>query len=329
MTDPTLDPTRATGAAPAGFGRRLTRQVVSWFDSHHVDHTPREGGPKVEWLRILPFLAMHLGCALVIWVGWSPFAVGVAVALYALRMFAITGFYHRYFSHRAFRTSRAVQFLGALLGNSSGQRGPLWWAAHHREHHRKSDQEGDVHSPVLNSFLWSHMLWFTTRENHITHEGRVRDLARFPELRWLDRFDSVVPLALGALLFLTGVVLEHVAPGLGTNGPQLFIWGFCISTTVLAHATFTINSLAHRWGHRPYETSDDSRNNAFLALITLGEGWHNNHHHYSHSVRQGFRWWEIDLTYMTLKVLERVGLVWDLAPVPERVQHERRTRTPT
>ena len=256
--------------------------------------------------------------------GWSPTAVVVAVGFYLMRMFAITAFYHRYFSHRAFKTSRVVQFLGALLGAASIQRGPLWWAAHHRAHHRHSDGEDDVHSPVRRNFLWSHMVWFLARGNFRTRLELVPDLARYPELRFLDRFDVLVPLALIPLFWGLGAILEVTAPGLGVTGGQLFVWGFVISTVALYHCTFTINSLAHRWGSRRFETKDDSRNNWLLALLTLGEGWHNNHHHYASSARQGFLWWEVDVSYYILKGLSAIGIVWDLRPVPARAMERRR-----
>jgi stearoyl-CoA desaturase (delta-9 desaturase) len=290
-----------------------------------LDHT--QDADRIDWLRIAPFVALHVACLGVVWVGWSPVAVSVAVGLYLVRMFAITAFYHRYFSHRAFRTSRAVQFLFAVIGNSSAQRGPLWWAAHHRKHHRRSDTESDVHSPVARSMLESHVGWIVRQPNFATDQEQVRDLARFPELRWLNRFDSVAPLALGASLYALGELLAAWAPGLGTNGLQMLVWGFAISTTVLFHATFTINSLAHRYGSRRFATTDDSRNNAWLALITLGEGWHNNHHHYPHSTRQGFRWWELDITWLVLRGMQALGLVWELRPVPRELLRDRSRRS--
>lgn len=285
-----------------------------WFDAD-VSADDREPD-RIDWLRALPFLGMHAGCLAVIWVGTSPVALGVAIALYAIRMFAITAFYHRYFSHRTFRTSRAVQFLFALIGASSVQRGPLWWAAHHRHHHRHSDTEADPHSPGHRGFLWSHIGWFLTPRNFRTDLARVPDFAGFPELRWLDRYDIAVPAVLAVGLFALGALLERTAPALGTSGAQMLVWGFLVSTVVLFHATFTINSLAHRFGSRPYATRDDSRNNALLALITFGEGWHNNHHFFPGTARQGFRWWEIDLTWYLLNVLAAFGLVRDMKPVP-------------
>lgn len=297
--------------------RRALTALVRWFDTSAPEAVPEAEARRIDWLRALPFIGLHLACLGVLVVGVSWFAVAVAVVLYAVRMFAITGFYHRYFSHKAFRTSRPVQFVFAVLGASSVQRGPLWWAAHHRQHHRASDTEADPHSPRQHGFWYSHMGWFLTRGAFRTDLEAVKDLARFPELRLLDRFDLLVPVLLAGGLFLLGAWLEDAAPGLGTNGPQLLVWGFFVSTVVLFHVTVTINSLAHRFGRRRFATRDDSRNNWFLALLTFGEGWHNNHHHYPGSARQGFRWWEYDFTYYGLKVLSLLRLVWDLKPVPE------------
>jgi stearoyl-CoA desaturase (delta-9 desaturase) len=252
-------------------------------------------------------------------VGTSPVAIAVAGFLYVLRMFALTGFYHRYFSHRTFKTTRGWQLVFALLGTSAVQQGPLWWAAHHRNHHRSSDQPGDAHSPLVWGFLWSHVGWFLSRSNLGTRIEMVPDLARFPELRFLNRFHFLVPLALGLALYGVGTWLGTAASGLGTSGAQLLVWGFFISTVVLHHGSFTINSLSHLCGTRRYATRDASRNNALLALITLGEGWHNNHHHYPGAVRQGFFWWELDLTYYGLYLLSRCRVICDLRPVPVRV----------
>lgn len=304
---------------------RLKVAIVRWFDAWAGAESIAEREPLcVDWLRCLPLVALHAACLGVIWVGWSGTAVAVAVALYAIRMFAITGFYHRYFSHRTFKTSRVGQFLFALLGACAVQRGPLWWAAHHRHHHRYSDQEKDTHSPRQHGLLWSHMGWFTSRANFATNLRAVADLAKFPELRFLDRFDVLVAISLAVFLYLVGVVLAIFAPAFGTSGLQMLIWGFFISTVVLYHGTYTINSLAHKIGRKRYETQDESGNSFLLALITLGEGWHNNHHHYPASVRQGFYWWEIDLTYYVLVLLSWTGLIWDLRPVPEHIRSARR-----
>ena len=267
---------------------------------------------RVAWFRVAPFLLLHVACLLVFVVGWSWPAVGVAITVYFARVFGLTAFYHRYFSHRAFKTSRFVQFCGALLANSAAQRGPIWWAAHHRHHHKHSDDPQDAHSPVQHSFIWSHMLWFMTDEGYDTDQRYVKDLLRYPELRFLDRFDLVAPALLAAGMFALGAIW----PGQVTSGLQMLVWGFIISTVVLYHVTFAINSLAHRVGSRRFDTNDDSRNNALLALITFGEGWHNNHHYFPTSARQGFRWWEIDVSYYLLVMMSWVGLVWDIKPAP-------------
>lgn len=294
--------------------------IRRWFDTH-ADPVQAAGqdDARIDWLRALPFIGLHLACLGVFVVGVSPVAVAVAIGLYAIRMFALTAFYHRYFSHRSFRTSRAMQFVFALLGASCVQRGPLWWAAHHRHHHRHADTPDDPHSPRLRGLWWSHVAWFLTPGGFRTDLSRVHDLARFPELRWLDRFDTIVPLALALALFGLGALLERIAPDLGTNGPQMLVWGFFVSTVALFHATVTINSLSHRFGTRRFDTPDDSRNNVWLALLTFGEGWHNNHHFYPTSTSQGFFWWEIDLTYYGLRMMAWLGLVRDLKPVPARV----------
>ena len=287
-----------------------------WFDTSTAAPVDDSKGNRIDWLRASPFVAMHLACIAVLWTGVSPVAIAVAVVLYAVRMFALTAFYHRYFSHRTFRTSRTVQFVFALIGASCVQRGPLWWAAHHRHHHRHTDTPLDPHSPGVHGFLWSHVGWFLTPNGFRTEIERVPDLAKYPELRWLDRYDTAIPVLLAVALFGLGKLLQHVAPELGTTGLQMLVWGFFISTTVLFHATVTINSLAHRFGRRRFDTNDDSRNNVWLALLTFGEGWHNNHHFFPGTVRQGFRWWEIDVTYYGLRVMSWLGLVHDLKPIP-------------
>jgi len=302
--------------------RNVSTTLLRWFDTSRASTTDESRLDRIDWLRVLPFVGLHLACLAVFWVGFSWFALATAVVLYALRMFAITGFYHRYFSHKAFRTSRAVQFIFATWGAASVQRGPLWWAAHHRHHHRHADTELDIHSP-RHGFWRSHMGWFMTPRSFATDHEAVKDLSRFPELRLLDRYDIAVPVLLALSLYALGSWLQHAWPSLGTSGAQLLIWGFFISTVVLFHVTVTINSLAHRWGSRRFATRDDSRNNWLLALFTFGEGWHNNHHHFPGSARQGFAWWEYDLTYYALRVMSWFGLVWDLKGVPASMRNAR------
>ncbi len=293
--------------------------LLRWLDSEAGGEALPADPDRIDPKAIFPFIAMHLAALLAFFVGWSPVALGVALALYVARMFAITGFYHRYFSHRSFKTGRVVQFVFAFLAATSAQRGPLWWASHHRDHHVNTDKPEDPHSPMHHGFWWSHMLWFLTPRNYRTKRERVKDWAVFPELVFLDRFDVVAPTILALFTLGLGHLLGHFAPQLGTNGLQMLVWGFFVSTVVLYHATFCINSLAHVFGARRYETKDTSRNSAWLALAALGEGWHNNHHYYAVSARQGFFWWELDVTYYLLKMMAVLGLVRDLRPVPAEV----------
>jgi stearoyl-CoA desaturase (Delta-9 desaturase) len=310
----------------------LWNSVAAWFDNEATAAATAEAATiaphRIDWTRLLPFIAMHLGCFALYFVGSSATAAGVAVVLYLVRMFAITGFYHRYFSHCAFRASRTTQFVFAVLAATAVQRGPLWWASQHRHHHAHADQPPDSHSPVQHGLLWSHMGWFMARENFATRTALVARLACYPELRFLDRYDALMPALLLGLLYAAGEALQRLAPVLGTSGPQLVVWGFCISTVALCHATFTINSLGHRLGRRRYATRDQSRNNVWLALLTLGEGWHNNHHHFPGAARQGFYWWEIDLTYCGLRLLAALGIIWDLKKVTPQVRAARHVQAP-
>lgn len=258
-------------------------------------------------VKSIPFFAVHVAAVVgVILLGFSLRGLALALGLYVIRMFGVTAGYHRYFSHRSYRTSRPMQFALAVLAMSSSQKGVVWWASHHRVHHKHSDVEGDVHSVQRDGFFWGHLGWILCRKYEAVEVDKVRDLMKFPELLWLDRWWWIPPTALGVGSFVLG----------GWFG---LVWGFFVSTTLLWHGTFTINSLTHMFGSRRYATTDNSRNNALLALITLGEGWHNNHHYYQRSVRQGFFWWELDPTYYVLRALAAVGLVWDLHAPPAHV----------
>jgi len=301
----------------AGIGQRFIWWLLN--DPRHQPSLSPAQKNQLDWFRIMPFVALHLGCLLVIQVGISTTAVVVAAMLYLLRMFFVTAFYHRYFSHRAFRAGRVTQFVMAVLGATAGQRGPMWWAAHHREHHLNADTGNDPHSPRHRGVLFSHTLWFLTRGSFHIQRSRVRDWLSYRELRLLEKLDWLPFAMLGAACYALGYFLEASMPELNTNGPQMFVWGFLVSTVVLYHATYSINSVAHRFGTRRYPTGDESRNNFWLALITLGEGWHNNHHHYPIAARQGFRWWELDISYLGLKMLALLGVIKDLRPVPRRV----------
>ena len=306
-------------------GSESTPSVVHIFwwwltnDARHQRALDPARRDDLDWLRVVPFIGLHLGCLLVLQVGVSAAAVALAVALYVSRMFFVTAFYHRYFSHRAFEAGRIARLVMAILGCTAGQRGPIWWAAHHREHHLTADTAEDPHAPAYKGVLFSHTVWFLTRGSFPIHERRVRDWLRYRELRIVEKLDWLPFLLLGAGCYGLGAFLEARYPHLGTSGAQMFVWGFFVSTVVLYHATYTINSIAHRFGKRRFPTNDQSRNNFWLAVITLGEGWHNNHHFYPNSARQGFRWWELDISYLGLKLLNGIGLIGSLRPVPDQV----------
>lgn len=274
----------------------------------------------IDWLGSIPFLIFHLMVFGIIWVGVSPFAAWFAVIFYLIRMFGITAFYHRYFSHRAFKANRFISFLFAFLGCSAMQRGPLWWAAVHRHHHRYADTERDIHSPVIKGFWWSHIGWILSRENQRTRIEYVKDWLKYPELVWLDKFAHVIPLISAIGIFLVGSYLGNHAPHLQTNGWQLLIWGFFASTVFCSHTTYTINSIDHMIGTRRYNLKNTSRNNIVMAIFTLGEGWHNNHHHYPITAKAGFYWWEIDITYYILVLLSWIRIVHNLRSLPRHIK---------
>ena len=271
---------------------------------------------------------MHVACLLVIWTGVSAVAVITCLTLYVVRMFAITAGFHRLFAHRTYKTGRIFQFLIAFAGTASYQKGPLWWSAHHRRHHLHADTEDDLHSPLTRTLWRSHVGWFLYRDSQATDWKLIPNLIKYRDLRILDRYYSMPPALLAVSMFLLGSVFQQYAPGLGTSAWQMLAWGFFVSTVLLYHGTFTVNSLAHIFGRRRFATVDNSRNNLFVALITLGEGWHNNHHYYPSSERQGFYWWEIDVSHYTLRALSWFGVVWDLRRPPSNVASQRRSQTP-
>ena len=259
---------------------------------------------------VLPFVLLQLSVLLVFTTHFSWTGVALCGLSYAVRMFAITGFYHRYFSHRTFRMGRAMQFAAAFLGATATQKGPLWWAAHHRQHHKASDTEKDPHNSLA-GFLHSHWLWFLYGESNDTNPKVIADLARFPELSVLERFWYIPPLILAVGLYAAG-------------GWHWTVWGYFAPTFLLSNATYCINSLMHYWGRQQYFTGDESKNHWLLALVTLGEGWHNNHHRYQASSRNGFFWYECDMTYYILRLLSLLGLVRGLTPVPGKILQEGR-----
>ena len=306
--------------------RFLGNLVNGWFVSENNSNLNHDESNAIDWIRVLPFILLNLSCLLVFYVHFTWIAVTTAVFLCFFRAFTICAFYHRYFSHKTFKTNRFWQFIFAALAGTAIQRGPLWWAAHHRQHHLCSDQPEDAHSPKQHGFWMSHVGWFLTKKHHNYNSERVKDLARYPELVFLERYHLIMPTLLFLFLMLVGWCLKVYSPELNTGMGEMLVWGFSISTFFLFNITALINSLCHVFGTRRYATSDISRNNFLFALLAMGEGWHNNHHHYPASARQGFMWWEIDITYYAIKLMEFLGMVWDVAPVPASVLNRNRVK---
>ncbi|MEM7449378.1 MAG: acyl-CoA desaturase [Myxococcota bacterium] len=295
-----------------------SERTVDVAEAHAIDSVeidsleiiPRQSKNSYQWSGSLTFVLAHLAVFGALWSGVNTQSLVLCFVLFTVRMLFVTAFYHRYFAHRTYKTSRVLQFIFAFLAQSSSQKGVLWWASHHRVHHKKSDRPGDVHSPVIDSVFYAHLGWLFA-DTAVTHWHKIRDFANYPELVWLNRYWALQPvlLAIGCLLWM--------------GWPGLFV-GFFGSQVLLWHGTFLVNSLSHVVGEKRFCNGDESRNNWLIALITHGEGWHNNHHHYQSSCRNGFYWWEIDVTYYFIRLMGALGLVWDIREPPSHVIEEGR-----
>lgn len=293
---------------------KAIKSVYPVIDTHQgyipSDSDNDKAAKNINWANrltfIIPFTLTHIMCLGVFFVKFSYAAVLVCFLSYAVRGIAITAFYHRFLSHRAFKTSRFMQFIFALLGATAAQGGPLWWSNHHRHHHQFADTPKDKHSPLNDGFWWSHCGWFLLGDNYKTKTDNIKDLASFPELVILDKYDALIPVLYATALYMIG-------------GWQYLIWGYFVATILIYHITFCVNSISHMFGKRPFNTKDNSRNNWWLALLTFGEGWHNNHHFWPSSARQGFKIHQIDFSFYVLKLLEKCGLIWDLRTPPKEV----------
>lgn len=290
----------------------------------------KEQRGKIVFKKEIGFLLIHFAPILAFWTGVTSFDWILCISLYFIRMFFVTGGYHRYFSHSTYKTSRFVQFIIAFWAETSIQKGVLHWAANHRTHHKHSDTPKDPHSKKLYGFWYSHIGWILGPDYKETKLNLIKDFAKYPELLWLNKYHLIPPLTLLIAVFFLGGYVNASAAGVEislmsimSHGLSSLIIGFFLSTVILFHGTFSINSLMHMIGRKRYESNDESKNNLILALITLGEGWHNNHHYYQSTVRQGFYWWEIDITFYILKFFSWFGLIWDLKPVPKHIKDSR------
>ena len=284
-----------------------------------------EASPMVRPARtqvmtvIIGMTVFHLACLAAFYTGISLTAVIVAFIAYVMRGMGVTTGFHRLLAHRSFKTNRVVQFMFALAGSLAVQGGPLWWVAHHREHHAETDTERDIHSPVIHGLWRSHMGWMMTDAAFNEKGTNSRDLHKFPEIKFLQRYYVWLIVAQIAGFYGLGAWLSGAFPDLGTSGAQLVVWGFFISTVFTWHVTFMVNSVCHRWGGQPYDTGDASTNNIFIGIFAFGEGWHNNHHFYPSSARHGLRWWQLDVTWYLIRVMQAVGLVSD-AKIPKELR---------
>ena len=280
-------------------------------------------GEKLSLIVSLPFLSVHIGAIYALTISPSPFALFMVFLMYFIRMFGITAGFHRLFSHRSFKTNRAFQFFLAYAATCSAQMGPIWWASHHRHHHKYTEQIEDPHTPTLKGFFWAHVGWIMSPVNSPTKEEYVGDLMKYPELKWLDKYHYFAPFSLVILLYGLGEFMAVNYAQYNTNGMELVLWGFFVSTVLLYHATFMVNSVCHVFGHRTYDTKDGSVNNFLVAILTLGEGWHNNHHAFPNSEKQGHKWYQIDISHYILWCLSKIGVVWKIRDVPEDSIKER------
>ena len=265
-------------------------------------------------IQITVFWAIQAGALLVFAVPFRWAYIALWAASHFIRAIGLTLAFHRYFAHRSFQMNRIARFVWAFIGTAAMQKGPLWWAGHHINHHRYADRDGDPHSPAISGFYYAHIGWFLHDSKYDRLESGnpvVRDFSKEPEIAWLERFYWAPPLSLAVALFLVG-------------GVPLVLWGFALPTMTLAHATFAINTVNHLWGARRFDTRDDSRNNPVTAFFAAGEGWHNNHHRYQRAARNGFYWWEFDVTWYVIRTMAAVGLAWNVQPVPARIYAEAR-----
>lgn len=268
-------------------------------------------------MKTLTMVVFWIVQASAILVFFVPFSAGLLLlwaVSHFLRAIGLTLAFHRYFAHRSFQMNRIARFVWAFIGTAAMQKGPLWWAGHHVNHHRFADREGDPHSPMVSGFYYAHIGWFLNDAKHDTLERNnpvIRDFSKFPEIRFLSDYFFVPPILLALAMYLIG-------------GMPWLVWGFCLPTVTLAHSTFAINTVNHLFGSRRFDTIDESRNNPITAIFAAGEGWHNNHHRYQRAARNGFYWWEFDPTWYCIRLMQLLGLAWDVQPVPERIYAEAR-----
>ena len=276
---------------------------MSTTTTHAPTNAPAKPDQYIAWVVLVWMGAIHAGALLAFnpaWFSWSALLVCVFLH-WVTGGLGICMTFHRLLTHRSFATRpKALEYLLTIFGCCANEGGPIGWVADHRKHHAHSDDEDDCHTP-RRSFGWAHMFWFMTPDITSRHSPEyyakwAPDLTKDPVLMFLDRFHWVFAIGLMVGLYMVG-------------GMPWLVWGGFVRAVGVLHATWLVNSATHVWGYRTHETRDDSTNLWWVALITYGEGWHNNHHAYQTSARHGLAWWELDMTYIGIKLMSYVGLV--------------------
>ena len=253
---------------------------------------------RVNWATTITMALFHVGAVAALFMfNWRAF--GVAVFLYWMCTgLGISMGYHRLHTHRSYKLPIWIEYFFAVCGTLTLEGGPIFWVATHRIHHQHSDKPGDPHSPRDGAW-WAHMLWLLTGESKHSNTRMMSkyapDLAKDRFYVWLNDYHWLPLLVLGVILFAVG-------------GWPMLLWGVCVRVVFGLHATWLVNSATHMWGGRRFNTRDDSRNNWWVALITFGEGWHNNHHAHPTSARHGLAWYELDLSWIQITILKYLGI---------------------
>ncbi len=274
-------------------------------------HTQGSSGAKLDYSlpNITRVLLVHAGLLFAFKVGISWVAFATFMVTYYVKLFAVSGVFHRYYTHRSYEMGRGFCFLWSFIGCTAGQRGPLSWTTVHSKHHQHSDKKGDPHSPVQRGLFYAHLGWLLAKEPLPTSDALVRKYKDRPEILWLDRHYNVPFIALFALLYALGAWLESSFPALGTSPGQMMLWGGLASSILLLHSTCSLNSFAHVFGIRVRETPDNSRNLWWLYPFLVGENYHNNHHKFPRSANFGVDKRQYDLLFFVLLVFQKLGLV--------------------
>jgi stearoyl-CoA desaturase (delta-9 desaturase) len=304
---------------------------------HHALPLPHTVVPgKVLWMYAIPIVAIHL-LALLAFMPWLFSWTGLVVGVLGIHVFgqSITIGYHRLLTHRSFKTPKWVERLIVIMAQCCLQDTPARWVATHRYHHLHSDEQEDPHTPLV-TFFWSHMGWLLTYNSHSrafeTYQKYARDILNDRFYKWLERTSHlpIIYVAHVLLVYLVGAAIGWFMGGTllaaVQMGLSLTVWGVFVRTVAVWHITWSVNSLSHMFGYQNYNTEEHSKNNWLVALLTVGEGWHNNHHHDQSAASVQHRWWEIDISYYEIRLMQLLGLASDVIPIRQQRFAEREAK---